>query len=98
MGIKRIERIRTEEIASAGVLNIRLPLASFPISMWVDVCDIQPGYVPARPTVPTPSSRNHTVHPQLLRSSFPSPTLHIHPHHSFPFIFFIPSHDKSVPL
>ena len=48
--------------------------------------------------VPSPSSSHYTIHPPLLRSSFPSPPLHIQPRHSFPNIFFMHSHDMSVPL
>ena len=40
----------------------------------------------------------YAVHPLPPWSSFPSPPLHIHPHHSFPNIFFIRSHNVSVPL
>ena len=47
-----------------------------------------------------PQVLGYTVHPSSLRSSFPSPPIHIHCqcHHPFPHICFIPSRDMSVPL
>ena len=45
-----------------------------------------------------PQVHIYTVHPPLLRSSYPSPPLYIHLRQSFPHIFFIDSHNMSEPL
>ena len=57
------------------------------------VASTQPGFTSLARQFLIPQVHIHTVHPPLLQSSFPSPPLHIHHHHSSPHIFFIPSHE-----
>ena len=67
------------------------------LRMWVDISDkLHPHSTSIVPSLP--QANIHTVHPPPLRSYFPSPSLHIQPHHSFPKIFFVPSRDMSAPL
>ena len=73
-----------------------LPPHLFPLLRVVDVSDKLPPHTLVmhlllrQPFLP--QVHIHTVHPPPLPSSFPSPPLHIHPHQSFPHIFFTPSH------
>ena len=68
-----------------------LPLRLFTLLCGVDVSDQLP---PHRPVLHLLARQSllpiYTVHPPPLRSSFPSPLLHVQPHHSFPHIFIIP--------
>ena len=69
-----------------------------PIFIWCRRLRLAAQYCASLPDNPFSVVMLNAVHPPPLRSSFPAPPCHIHPHHSLIRIFVFSFHYTSVPL
>ena len=83
-----------QEGDSPGKVHHLLQPHLFPVLCRIDVSDQLPPHNPVLCLL----SRESLRFTLSVHFCFGLPFLHMHPHHSFPHIFFIPSHDISVPL